>query len=427
MAFDTSPFSTSVTVTGEPTINVEKPGLFGLATAAPLRTGFTTPLIPGSTAQAPTGDSPVIQALKKRNVIDDGGDSDLPPSWTPPIGHPSNLFRGEPVTLGKDTPSELGGWLGDQFTSKVIDPVVDVFEGASNILGAKNPLEAAWAKGGEFVDTTLTDIEENPFSWAFRGAATIAGLVTGFKPAGMIAEGIISLFGGNDKEYFQGIQHGLFSPTAPAQGVGGPGDESMMGVYGLDHKGDWGFLGTQLEVGQRRAEGKTDDGKQWRGQGSAFGQDYGTWDVHAGAVRAAKEIGKYDYYNQAKGPLPQSGPIPPSPSKVPSRAGWDGPSPSDIYDPYGDVNASAVRRAEQIQRSFIDPMVDPSNIPDSYADINIGAVETAEQLQGSFLDTRADQVYSGGFQDPGDISTEGGGISGEAHSESDPGEMADDW
>jgi len=38
MAFDTSPFSTSVTITGEPTINVEKPGLFGLATAAPLRT-----------------------------------------------------------------------------------------------------------------------------------------------------------------------------------------------------------------------------------------------------------------------------------------------------------------------------------------------------------------------------------------------------
>jgi hypothetical protein len=47
----------------------------------------------------------------------------------------------------------------------------------------------------------------------------------------------------------------MYSATPPAQGVGGPGDRSMMGVYDFDHKGQFGFLGTELEVGKRRAEG----------------------------------------------------------------------------------------------------------------------------------------------------------------------------
>jgi len=365
MAFDTSPFSTSVTITGERTINLEKPGLFGFTTVAPLDVGFKTPLIPGSTA--PTGDSPVIQALKKRNVIDDGGDSDLY-SWTPPPFNEGVTLK----SLGNDLKSNLSFLIGGQeetkstttgFGALSFDSVASFQRSMANTdLATRSGIgKSAVNAYNEGVSRGMTDQQAieyaqsvtaqtnkiyteplSPFDNAYFsakqglqgfnfkdtvtdaldriGPKEVGGAVGSFAAGAlgtMFPLGAVGAFFGGVYESYDmgqradayaaanpGVERGdfnlnplsdffsflgfesfeeqilgaenspfievdfktgkpiitpsaaqgrmsLYSPTPPAQGVGAPGDRSMMGVYDTNPiTGKFEFLGTELEVGR---------------------------------------------------------------------------------------------------------------------------------------------------------------------------------
>jgi len=329
-------------------------------------------LIPGSTA--PTGDSPVIQALKKRNVIDDGGDSDLPPSWTPP---PTGRTRGlsglideEVVKPVKNIITDPFGTIERSFKEDVIDPIERAYTGFTT-----DPIEYVKETAAENPFSTLGFIVSNIMK--FSGVGTLPAFAVS------IVGNILDLLTGSDKEYMQGIQHGLFSPDAPAQGVGSPGDRSMMGVYGTNPvTGEYEYLGTELELGQRRAVGLTDIGTtpayspptaRQRAQMPVAGAYPDEIDLNRGIIPSHKLLGKVQAYYFGEG-------IDTTPK---------GPSPSQVSPPSA---ATTVSRADAVQRAeefAISPTPSPSQV-------------TRDTWDSTPPD---DDIWTSGDGDPGDTTT----------------------